>query len=74
MRSPNIKLFPQTREPWTNLSKTKMQTGVDKEEQCLPFQSTKDGAAIKPSVTGTTPPVVHPEGIQDGEKPDTGPR
>ena len=44
------------------------------DEKChLPYQSTKDVAVIKPSATAAAP-TVHPEGIQDGEKQDTGPR
>ena len=36
----------------------------------------QDAVAIKLSATAaaTPPSVVHPEGIQDGEKQDTGPR
>ena len=42
-------------------------------ESCLPYQSTKDVMAIKPSATVAVL-TVHPEGIQDGNNQDTGPR
>ena len=41
---------------------------------CLPYQQTKDVGAIKPTAAAITHTqrTVHPEGIQDGAKQDTG--
>ena len=45
------------------------------DEEChLPYRKTKDVVAINASATAATPAAVHPEGIQDGEKLDAGPR
>lgn len=47
---------------------------MDVDEKChLPFISQKTVGAIKSSATAATPTVL-PEGIQEGEKQDTGPR
>lgn len=46
--------------------------GMDEEGHLL-HQQTKDLGAIKPSTT-VAALTVRPEGIQDGEKQDTGPR